>query len=888
MGLTPGTKLGPYEIVSLLGAGGMGEVYRARDIRLDRTVAVKIIPSHLSKNPEARQRFEREALAISGLSHANICSLFDVGHQDGIDFLVMEFLEGETLGDRLLKGSLATEKLLKYGQEICAGLESAHKSGVVHRDLKPSNIMLNKTGVKLMDFGLAKSAQPPAAQPSSLTASLNAREDRPLTAEGALIGTFQYMSPEQVEGKEADTRSDIFALGALLYEMATGKRAFEGKTAASVIAAVMTTDPAPISSTLPLSPPALDRVIKTCLAKNPDERFQNVHDIQLELKWIADGGSQAGVPAPVSVRRKTRQRLAWSLAAIASLAALLLAFFYVRNSRPEAQTTRFTISPPDNANFLALSNYGGPRISPDGRNLAFLATSGGVTQLWVRPLDSLKPHVLSGTEGAYSAFWSPDGRNLGFFVPGKLKRVPLSGGPAVPVCDIASARGGSWSRQDTIIFGKFPGEIYQVPASGGQPKVVTRLDASRHDTSHRWPYFLPDGNHFLYMAGALGLASDENIIKVGSLDGKTDRTLFNASSPVEYDSGYLLFVVNKNLMARPFIPANLDFSGDPITVVEDAMYEPMYSNAAFSASGTGVLLYMAGNASNDLQLEALDASGKSGGKLGEPGRMLDPRISPNGKIVAFSLVDPNTGKADIWTQDLASGNRTRITRDPRAAGAPTWSRSGSALFYQSIRMQNKPEIFLMPSNGMGVEQKVWEPAHAGWPDDVTPDSKTLVVDDRAEDGKTRVALIALDQHGQTTPLFETTGANVFDARLSADGHWIAYESDESGKREVYVSAFPKPAGRLQVSSGGGRQPKWRGDGKELYYVGVGTQVIAVELKTGNGSVEVVRRRPLFQFGRLISGYDVFPDGKRFLIPLPTNDVPVPLTLVLNWTADLKK
>jgi len=888
MSLSSGTRLGPYEIMAPAGAGGMGEVYRARDTRLDRIVAIKIVPSHLSNNPEARQRFEREARAISRLSHPNICTLFDVGHQDGIDFLVMEFLEGETLGDRLLKGPLPTEKLLQHGQEICAGLDSAHKFGIVHRDLKPLNIMLTKTGVKLMDFGLAKAAQPPAPQPSSITASLNASEDRPLTAEGTLVGTFQYMSPEQVEGKEADPRSDIFALGAVLYEMATGRRAFEGKTTASVIAAVIASEPKPISAVHPSSPPALDRVIKTCLGKDPDQRFQSVHDVNLQLKWIAEGGSQAGGPAPVSVRRKTRQHLAWTLAAIASLLALLLAFFHFRNASPEAHAMRFTIPSPDNANFLALYNYGGPKLSPDGRNIAFVATSGGVSQIWVRPLDSFKAHVLSGTEGAHSVFWSPDGRNLGFFVPGKLKRVPLSGGPAVPVCDIGQARGASWSRQDTMIFGKFPGEIYQVPAAGGQPTPVTRLDASRRDTSHRWPYFLPDGNHFLYMAGALGLASDENVIKVGSLDGKTDRTLFHASSPVEYDSGYLLFVVNKNLMARPFNPATFDFSGDPMTVVEDAMYEPMYSNAAFSASGTGALLYIAGNASNDLQLEVLDASGKSAGKLGEPGRMLDMRISPNGKIVAFSLVDPNTGKSDIWTQDLSSGNRTRITRDPRAAGGPTWSRNGSALFYQSIRVQNTPSLFMMPSNGMGAEQKVWEPVRAGWPEDVTPDSKTLIVDDGSDDGKTRVALVPLDQHGPSTPLFETPGANVFDARLSADGRWIAYESDESGKREVYVSGFPKPAGRLQVSSGGGRQPKWRGDGKELYYVGVGTQLVAVELKTSNGSVEVVRRRPLFQFQRLTSGYDVFPDGKRFLIPVPTSDIPVPLSLVLNWTADLKK
>jgi eukaryotic-like serine/threonine-protein kinase len=507
MGLFSGTKLGPYEIIAPVGAGGMGEVYRARDTRLDRIVAVKIVPSHLSKNPEARQRFEREARAISGLSHPNICTLFDVGHQDGIDFLVMEFLEGETLGNRLLKGPLATEKLLKYGPEICAGLESAHRSGVVHRDLKPSNIMLTKTGVKLMDFGLAKSAQSPAPQPSSLTASLNASDDQPLTAEGTLVGTFQYMSPEQVEGKEADSRSDIFALGAVLYEMATGKRAFEGQTTASVIAAVMASEPKPISAVQPLSPPALDRVIRTCLAKDSDQRFQNVHDISLQLKWIAEGGSQAGVPAPVSLRRKTREYLAWGLAAVVLFATLALGFVYFRNSTPEAHTMRFTIPPPDNAAFTVLGTFGAPQLSPDGRSVAFVAGSGGVTQLWVRPLASFRPYVLAGTEGAHAVFWSPDGRNLAFFAQGKLKRIAISGGPAVSVCDVDQGRGGSWNRQDTVIFAKFPGGIYQVPASGGQPKQVTRLDASRGETSHRWPFFFPDGNHFFYMAGALGLAT---------------------------------------------------------------------------------------------------------------------------------------------------------------------------------------------------------------------------------------------------------------------------------------------------------------------------------------------------------------------------------------------
>ncbi|HTT23312.1 MAG TPA: protein kinase [Candidatus Sulfotelmatobacter sp.] len=532
MTLMSGTKLGPYEILTPLGAGGMGEVYRARDTRLDRIVAIKILPSHLSDNPEAQQRLEREARAISSLNHPNVCTLFDVGHQNGIDFLVMEFLDGETLGDRLSKGALPHEKLLKYSEEICAGLERAHKSGVVHRDLKPSNIMLTKTGVKLMDFGLAKSTSAPELHPPSVTASLKAHgPDQPLTAEGALVGTFQYMSPEQVEGKEADARSDIFALGAVLYEMATGKRAFEGKTTASVIAAVMTSEPQPVSTIQPLSPPALDRVIRTCLAKDPDERYQNVHDVKLQLKWIAESGSQAGAPSALSLRRKSREHLAWGLA-IASAVPLLLTFIHFRNSAPEAHAMRFIVPPPDNASYVVLATYGSPQLSPDGRNIAFVASSGGVAQLRIRPLASFNSYVLPGTDGADGVFWSPDGRNLGFFAQGKLKKVAVTGGPVVTVSDVGEARGGSWNRQDVIIFGKFPGEVYRVSASGGEPQQVTRLDMSHHETTQRWPYFLPDGNHFLYLAGASGSASDENVIKISSLDGKTDHVLFHASSPV--------------------------------------------------------------------------------------------------------------------------------------------------------------------------------------------------------------------------------------------------------------------------------------------------------------------------------------------------------------------
>ncbi|MGB8864099.1 MAG: protein kinase, partial [Candidatus Sulfotelmatobacter sp.] len=467
MALTSGTKLGPYEIQSALGAGGMGEVYLARDTRLDRTVAVKILPPHLSSNLEAKQRFDREARAISSLNHPNICTLHDVGHQDGTDFLVMEYLEGETLADRLMKGPLSPEQVLKYGIEICEGLEKAHKSGVIHRDLKPGNIMLTKSGAKLMDFGLAKATpahEPPA---SSLTMTLSGPSGQPLTAHGTVLGTFQYMSPEQLEGKEADARSDIFSLGAVLYEMASGRRAFTGKSQASIVAAILASEPQPISAVQPMSPPALDRVVRTCMAKDPDDRWQTAHDVKLQLQWIAEGGSQAGVPAPVAARRRTSQRLAWTVAAVAAAVAIAFAVGFVLRAPAPVHPLRVSILPPEQHSFDPLSIA----LSPDGTKLAFVATAAaGAPQLWVRPLDSTAAQPLAGTDDAAFPFWSPDSRSLGFFAQGKLRIIDASGGAVQTLADTPQPRGGSWGADGTILYTPDTlSAMFRIPAAGGTP-----------------------------------------------------------------------------------------------------------------------------------------------------------------------------------------------------------------------------------------------------------------------------------------------------------------------------------------------------------------------------------------------------------------------------------
>jgi Tol biopolymer transport system component len=892
MGLTSGAKLGPYEIQSPLGTGGMGEVYRARDTRLDRTVAIKILPAHLSENFEAKQRFEREARAISSLNHPNICMLHDVGHQDGIDFLVMEYLEGKTLADHLAKGPLSLEQVLRCGIEICEGLERAHKIGLVHRDLKPGNVMLTKTGAKLLDFGLAKVVTTGNLPSSGLTATLmSPAGSHPLTAQGTVVGTFQYMSPEQVEGKEGDARGDIFALGTVLYEMVTGRRAFTGKSQASVVAAILASDPQPISAIQPMAPPALDRVVKTCLAKDPDERFQNIHDLKMQLKWIAEGGSQAGIPVPVAERRKTREQIAWIAAAVALLAALTLVFTHFREAASEARIVRSTILPPENGTFVFLGLTGTPVLSPDGRNVAFIARTGGVTQLWVRALDSFTPRALAGTEDAYQVFWSADNRNLGFFAPGKLKRVAVAGGPPLTLCDVDQARGGSWSQNDVIIFAKYPGEIYRVSASGGIPQQVTHLDPARHDITHRWPYFLPDGNHFFYMASAFGSASEDNVIYLGSLDGRVNRVLFHGSSTLSYGNGYLVYLADRTLIARPFDLAKLDFTAEPAPVAEGVQFDPIYSNGVFSVSQNGTMLYRTGSFTSARTMGLFDRNGKSVGSLGEPAPFFNPRVSPDGKRVAYTLIDATSGKADVWIQEIGSGNRTRLTVDPQRSSTPVWSNDGAKIACYSTR-SGKAVIYVKPADGMGVEQKIFEPSLAARPNDWTLDSKTLIVQERSPaTGKERLVLVTADGKGQPTVLIELTSANVAYGRLSPDGHWIAYQSDESGKSEVYVSGFPRAEGRLQVSLAGGRFAAWRRDGKELYYLAPDGNLMAVEVKQVKGSLQAAAHRPLFQTQatNFNDSYDPFPDEKKFLVDtVTTTETPAPLSLVLNWPAELKK
>jgi serine/threonine protein kinase len=703
MALTSGTKLGPYEIQSPLGAGGMGEVYRARDVRLGRTVAIKILPAHLSSSPEAKQRLEREARAISSLNHPNICTLHDVGHQNGTDFLVMEYLEGETLADRLVKGPLPPERVLKYGVEICEGLEKAHKTGVIHRDLKPGNIMLTKTGAKLMDFGLAKAVTASATPASNLTMTFSRPSaDQPLTAQGMVVGTFQYMSPEQIEGKEADVRSDIFALGAVLYEMATGKRAFAGKSQASVVAAILASEPPPISSLKPMLPAILDHVVTTCLAKDPDERWQTAHDVRKQLNWIAQTGAQIGMPAGSLAEHKNWNRAGWLLVGLLLLVIVGGGAAWWVNARNTPPTMYFTSPVPFAANDVALS--------PDGRTVALVAYSEQANKymIWTYEVGGRAPATVQGTEDASHPFWSPDGRFIGFFAQGKLKKIDaFSGRSAQVLCDAPHGRGGTWNREGVILFSPDVYEgLYRVSSAGGTPLEVTKPDASRSESSHRWPVFLPDQRHFLYLAANFGGQFEINSIFLGSLGSDEKRPIISASSNAAYAGpGYLLYVRDHALVAQRFDSRSYVLSGEPRTISDEVQYFPQTDLALFGVAGRGTLVVQTGKGADKSQLLWFNRSGKQLGDVGPPGLFANPSLSPDGRRVAFEQTDRDGRHVDIWIHELANDAVARLTFGPGLNERPAWSPDGKRVVFGS---NQKASWGLRQKNtdGSGSEQQI--------------------------------------------------------------------------------------------------------------------------------------------------------------------------------------
>jgi Tol biopolymer transport system component len=885
MALSNGTKLGPYEILAPAGAGGMGEVYRARDTRLDREVAVKILPATMSDNADIRERFEREARAVSKLSHPNICILHDVGREGGVDFIVMEYLEGETLEKRLEKGPLPPEQILKYACQIADALDKAHRQGIIHRDMKPANIMLTKAGAKLMDFGLAKQleAVPVAAALTELTAT-----DRKLTTEGTILGTFQYMAPEQLEGQDADQRTDIFAFGEVLYEMATAQPPFKGRTKASLIASILSSEPPPIATLQPLTPPGLDRVVKICLAKDPAERFQSAHDLKLQLEWIAEGGSQAGVPAPIAARRKHREWIAWSAAAVLAVIAALSGWFLHRPTVP--QLMRATVSLPAN---MQLTNEGSLVLSPDGRKLAIAGGADGKLQIFIRSLDSTALQPLAGSDGATYPFWSPDSQYVGFFADGKLKKVPAEGGTVQVICDAADGRGASWSVDDVIAFSPGPYEgIYTVSAAGGTRSELTKVEGQSAGVSHRVPFFLPDGQHVLYFTlSAGGATAEEGVYAVSLKDKKSTKLLSERSAAIYADPGYLLFIRDGNLLAQRFDPASLKLSGDATPIAEDVQFNAIRRTGTFTTATNGVLVYQTGAQGGKAQMNWYDVlTGKDLGKVGTPGGYQTVDLAPDSKKAIARIGDPQSGAVELWEYDLARDVFTRLTFSGTTIGV-AWAPDSSKVAY-GLNRAGTWTIVEKPINGGGGERElVSSAAGAGerTPNSYSWDGKYLAFQQRNLTNRSwDIWMLPLSGDQRAYPFVAST-ANETNGNFSPDGKWFTYTSDESGRLETYVVPFPRPGGKWQVSANGALGGGWDRKGR-FGLLAFPLKYFLVPMQAHGDQLEIGKPQPVLGDVDLAHwrSASLTADGDRFLAVVPLEKGGVAnLTLVSNWPATLK-
>jgi Tol biopolymer transport system component len=877
MTLTPGTRLGPYEITAPLGAGGMGEVYRAKDTRLGRDVAIKVLPESFVADASAQQRFEREAKTISGLNHPNICVLYDVGHQDGMEYLVMELVEGETLAKRLERGALPLEQVLKYGAQIAEALDRAHRNGIVHRDLKPGNVMLTPTGAKLVDFGLAKET----AGLGSLMTVTSASPLSPLTQQGTIVGTFQYMSPEQVEGKPLDGRSDIFSLGAVLYEMLTGRRAFDGKSQLSVASAILEKEPAPISSIKPASSPILEHVIRRCLAKDPEERWQTARDVQFAL-----GLAEEPQTLP---RARAASSLAWIIAAAASILAVAGLWWNLHRPEFEEHPLQFKIERQQGTEFV-LGAGGGEALSPNGRTVVYVAASSGGPKLWICPLDSGNARELPGTEGGHFPFWSPDSRSLGFFADGKLQRLDLDGGPATILADAPNARGGTWSSRGVIVFApSASGTLLKIAATGGPTTRVTTLDSARGENTHRWPLFLPDGRRFLYLVRGDKPGIDG--IWTGSLDGPQEKTaIFETSTAIAYSAArgkrpdYLYWVRQASLMAQPFDVQHERLLGDPVSVpgANSISLMPGYGRSSVSVSDNGIILF--GTGSDRYQLTWFDRAGKPLATVSQPDRYGSLRISPDGRTIAAVLED-SSGNPDISLLDLTRGIPSRLTFGG-AFGTGVWSPDGQRVAYHILY---GTKLFVRSAAGAGKEELVLQSQSAIYANDWSPDGRYLVYSQLNSEGRTELWLLPIDGNRQPVP-FLKTAFNTLQAQVSPDGKWISYTSDESGRYEIYVQSFPIGGARWRVSNGGGNLARWRKDGRELFYRAPDGELMVASVRTIPAGLEFGIPTALFriseQQGQQAYPYDVAADGQRILVLVSSQATAdsVSLTVLVNWDA----
>jgi Tol biopolymer transport system component len=886
MAISAGTRLGPYEIHSPLGAGGMGEVFRAKDPRLGRDVAVKVLPASFSADPDRLRRFEQEARAAGMLNHPNITAVYDIGSHEGAPYVVQELLEGETLRAALAGGRLSPKKAVDYALQIAHGLGAAHEKGIVHRDLKPENLFVAEDGrVKILDFGLAKLTQ--AEDKGSALSDLATAAAG--TQAGVILGTLGYMSPEQLKGQAVDSRSDIFALGGVLYEMLTGRRAFQRDTAAETMTAILSDEPPEVSESGARIAPALDRVVRHCLEKSPASRFQSARDLAFALDSLSTSSDPAGATGSdgrATLRRfRVGERLAFAAAGAVLAGAALLLFLRGRGRvETPPPTIQFTIPPPKGAALEGML-----ALSPDGRRIAFVATTAdGRDLIWIRALDALESRPLEGTSGAAYPFWSPDGRALAFFAQGKLKRIDAAGGSPQVLCDAPAPRGGSWGSAGTILFApNVGGEIDRVSEKGGQPTAVPAM-SFKDGYSGRWPAFLPDGRHFLYFF----FGSDPNLngIHVASLDaGKSVRLVPAEAGAVYAWSGFLLFPSGGRLMGQRFDPDRLRLSGEAFPIIDHLWWDSTATGAmAISVSETGLLACQTGGTSLS-RLLSYDRSGRELGAIGPDGAYWEPAFSPDDRWLAVSRMDPEKLVSSVWTIDLERGMMARLSSQALLSTTPLWSPDGRRIAYSIF---TTGEVFSRDVHGAEKEKLVFRLPSFEPLDDWSRDGRFLFYE-AFDMQRFHFDVGVLDlSAGTTRPLLQAE-FNQMGARLSPDGRWLAYESDETGEFEIFVRSFPESGERRQFSVGGGRQPRWRGDGKELFYVSPDRKITSVEVRPGP-PLTAGKPRPLFQTRILAqvearNHYDVTSDGQRFVVnSRRPEDALLPITVVVNWRRGVEK
>ena len=888
--------MGPYEILAPLGAGGMGEVYRARDTRLNRDVALKVLPEAFARDAERMARFQREAQVLASLNHPNIASIYGLEESGGVRALVMELVEGATLADRIGSGAMLADETLPIAKQICEGLEYAHERGIIHRDLKPANVKVRPDGtVKILDFGLARALEEsPAAGSINTSPTITAAATR----EGVILGSAAYMSPEQARGKTVDRRSDVWSFGAVLFEMLSGKQAFPGDDVSHTLAAVILKDPD--WEGLPSHLPApIVRLLRRCLIKDPKQRLQAIGEARIAIEQFLSGDDTTPPLSPLLAAegKRTargggwRRVLPWALAAAFLAAAIMATTAYWRFANKPAEQIISQINPPEKTSFLFSLNVGGPPvISPDGRRLAFVVSGPDHIAISMRQLDQTSAQELPGTVGASYPFWSPDSQFLGFFAEGKLKKINVSGGPPISLCDAPNPRGGAWNKDGVIIFApNSSGPLYAVSAAGGDAKPVTEVNPAQPAINHRLPQFLPDGRHFLFFSWK---GDEPSATYITSLDGERPKLLVRgASNAVFAAPGYLLLVREGTLMAQRFDPASRDLSGDPTPVAKSSNVMASVLGSGVSASSNGILAYHTGAFGGVNELVWLDRSGKQLSEAGERAGYLSPRLSPDGKKLAFTLVDWSEAKSDIWILDLTRGSKTRLTFSPGYAQTPVWSPDGRQIAFAQNPRGGVQHIYRKAADGTGSVETLLETPHNleiaySW----SADGKYLAY--RRASGETKGPEIwALPLFGDRKPFpVVQNGFLNNDPAFSPNVKWLAYTSYESGREEVYVAPFPRGSGKWMVSTQGGTQPLWRHDGKEIFYITLDNKLIAADVKEIGTGLEIGAPHMLFQ--TQISAlstyrYDVAPDGKKFIVALSPEQVAnQPITLVVNWAAEL--